>query len=291
MEKDPNAKELRSSCIFERDGDVFLPTGLATGPWYAGTQHGSAMLGLLAQAVETHPSDSPSQVVRQTVDMMRAAPMAPVAAQARTYRKTRNAEFVEASLTADGEEFARATAMRFRVNPIAVSDEWRGETRQLQLPPAATFDPIDHASDDQEAFHQSLEIRPVPGFELPVMWIRLRVPFIGGEETSPLVRAAVASDFTYSMPMMRKAMSNPESYRDETFAAINADTSINLHRPMHGEWVGLYCRVFYSDLGAGSARSELHDESGVIGHVSQSLLVRDITGKPPAWRDDQKSSS
>jgi len=247
------------------------------------------MLGLLARAVEQHPSEEPTHVVRLTVDLMRAAPLKPVQTIARSYRKTRNTEVIEASLVAEGEEYARATAMRFRVNPVPVSDEWRGDSRELQLPPAPEASSITMAQPDREVFHQALEIRPLPGFELPVMWIRLRVPFVAGESTSPLIRAAVASDFTYSMPMLRKAMRDPQSFLDDSFTSINADTNLNLHRPPEGEWVGLYCRVFYDDVGAGSAHSELYDESGVVGFVSQSLLVRKMK-RPLAWKERRPSS-
>ena len=48
------------------------------GPWYEGTLHGSAMLAAIARGAEQHPTDVPRQVVRLTVDMMRAAPMSPL---------------------------------------------------------------------------------------------------------------------------------------------------------------------------------------------------------------------
>ena len=100
----------RAEAIFETDGERFLPTRLAQGPWYPDTQHGGPMLGLLARAVERFPSEQPMQVARLTVDLLRAAPMAPVSVTARLYESRRNVEFVEASLLADGREMARATA-------------------------------------------------------------------------------------------------------------------------------------------------------------------------------------
>ena len=44
--------------VFRRDGELLVPTPLATGPWYAGSQHGSAMLGLLARAVDRRAAES-----------------------------------------------------------------------------------------------------------------------------------------------------------------------------------------------------------------------------------------
>lgn len=281
----------RSTSVFRREGDDWVPNGLAAGPWYPGTQHGSAMLGILAHALDSHESASPMQVARMTVDMMRAAPMQPVQTRVRTTRAGRSVEFLEVTLESEGEIYARANAMRFVVNPVPVPEEYRGEARDLRLPEPSGFGPpgMDE-EEDYEAFHQALEIRPVPGFELPVLWLRLRVPLVEGETPSPFVRTAVAADFTYSLPNMRRATMDPDSIGNQPFASINPDTALNLHRPMTGEWVALYCHVHYAEHGAGSALAQLYDEQGVIGHASQSLLVRPIDRQPSVWRERQKQS-
>ena len=59
--------------VFHQDGERLMPTHLATGPWYPGTQHGSAMLLMAAIAVERVSTNIPRQVTRLTVDMMSAA--------------------------------------------------------------------------------------------------------------------------------------------------------------------------------------------------------------------------
>src|SRR5690606_30116211 len=64
--------------LFTLDGDLIVPGPFTRGPWYDDALHGSAMLALMARAAEQHPTDVPRQVVRLTVDMMRAAPMAPL---------------------------------------------------------------------------------------------------------------------------------------------------------------------------------------------------------------------
>jgi hypothetical protein len=288
-----NLPALASQSIFRCVGDELHPTGLATGPWYGGTQHGSAMLGLLARAVEQHPSDVPMQVGRLTVDMLQAAPMSPVTTQCRSYRKGKSVEIVEASLRAEGIEYARASAMRLIVNPIPIPAEERGGRETLTLPDAldAPGRAITSRDDDDEAFHQSLELRPVPGLEAPILWIRFSVPLIEGEEPSPLVRVAVASDFTYSAPTIGKVMRNPKVLMQQSFVSINPDTTLSLHRPLIGEWVALDARAYYGEEGAGSAAATLHDEQGVIGSAFQSLLVRDPSRKPPSWKEHARRGS
>ncbi len=265
-----------------------MPTALARGPWYDGTQHGSPMLGLLARAVERQPSDRDRQVVRLTVDLMRAAPMAPVRCRATTVRPGKNVEIVEASLLdADGErEFARARAMRFRVAEIAAGE---GDHLPALHPPELPvrsdlrerFGKVEgDAGQGREAFHHALEMRPTAAFETPTMWFRFKVPLVEGEEPTPLQRVAVISDFTYSVPFMRQIATNPRLLQERPFVAINPDTSLNLHRPAEGEWICLDARTEYGDAGAGTALARIHDEQGLVGHASQSILVRGVEARP-----------
>jgi hypothetical protein len=102
----------RDCAIFEKDGDLLIPTVLAKGPWYANSLHGSSMMGLMARAAEQHPSDIPRLVSRLTVDMMRAAPMAPLRTETEIVRSGKNVEFLDVRLFAGAELFIRATAMR-----------------------------------------------------------------------------------------------------------------------------------------------------------------------------------
>ena len=47
---------------------------------------------------------------------------------------------------------------------------------------------------------------------------------------------------------------DPESaHRERDFTTINPDTSLNLHRPMIGEWLCMDSHVHYAGCGAGSA--------------------------------------
>lgn len=301
---DAAGRPLAARCIFEKGGggdgeeEVLHPTALATGPWYEGTQHGSPMLGLLARAVERHPSDRPRQVVRLTVDLMRAAPLAPVRCVARTLRPGRSVEIVEAELRDAGEPghgaapaaYARARAMRFRIQEIDVGG---GDAIPVDPPPerpaARSLRRIFGEGEERvesrpDAFYHALEMRPVAAFETPTVWFRLKVPLVAGEETTPLQRVAVVSDFTYSVPFMRQIAGDPRRIRDRGFVAINPDTSLNLHRPAVGEWIALDARTTYGGIGAGTAHAALYDDEGLFGHASQSILVRGPESRPASAR-------
>ena len=65
-------------------------------------------------------------------------------------------------------------------------------------------------------------------------WLRLQVPLVVGEAITPAQRVAAAADFA-------SGVGNPLDVTEA--AAINADLTIALHRPLLGEWVGLDSRV------------------------------------------------
>ena len=273
--------------IFAPDGGAFAPTELARGPWYPNTQHGSPMLALLARAIERVPADRPAQVTRLTIDLMRAAPMSAVRTEARVVRRGSAVEVLEAELVAGDEVFARASALRFRIAEIDVPAELAGAAVAPPLPTTAMRFPWSEPRADvpENPLQHALEMRPVPGFEQPIAWLRLRVPLVAGEENSPLVRVAYVSDMTYSVPLMRQMMKRGrEGLALRPFVAINPDTTLNLHRAAEGEWICLDAGTSYASHGAGTALARLYDARGSIGHSSQSLLVRGVEAAPESWR-------
>ncbi len=272
--------------LFEREGDDLVPTPLCSGPWYPDTQHGTPMLGLLARAVESLPCERPMQVTRLTVDLMRAAPLRPVRTEARLRRAGRNVEYVDASLLCEGAEYARATAMRTRVGEVAVPPDVDGRSEpHPPLPPdAADLAWGSRTEDREEALHQAFEVRPVPGFETPTAWFRLDVPLVRGEPLSPLVRVTAASDFVYGVAVIRRHQLDPKYFLRQPFVAINPDTTLNLHRPLEGEWVCLDTRTSVDGMGAATACARLYDAGGPIGFASQSLLVRGPEAAPESWK-------
>jgi hypothetical protein len=274
--------------IFRRDGECFVPTELARGPWYPGTQHGSAMLGLLAHAIESHPAPYPAQVTRFTADLLRAAPMAPITTPTRIIKTGNSMEVVEATLEADGEVFARASAMRFRIAEIDTRDDTpRYGSGHFELPDAHPAMARSLDTEGEEAFHFAVEFRPALGVEEPVVWLRMKAPLVDDEPLTPFIRTALSSDWTYSVPFMHKIFSGGADVDPaRSFSSINPDTSINLHRPMRGEWLCLDAHIHYGNQGAGTAMAYLQDQDGPIGHTSQCILVR-----PPHKLPDRMANS
>jgi hypothetical protein len=95
-------------------------------------------------------------------------------------------------------------------------------------------------------------------------WFRMRVPLLGGEETTPLQRLAAAGDFG-------NGISATLSWGEWVF--INPDLTLYIDREPVGEWVCLQAQTIIAAGGVGTAESVLYDLRGRVGRATQSLLV------------------
>jgi hypothetical protein len=279
--------DAKPAALYQPDGERLVPTRLARGPWHKDTQHGGPMQGLLARAIERHPAAKPMQIVRFTVDLWRAAPFAPVTLRVRTVREGKSAEWLEAELCTGDEVAARASALRLRVEDVtAPPDRVPPATGALEdAAPAIRWLGAPSDGEGPSDFVNAIELRPVDGFVRPAAWLRLRVPLVEGEKTSPFVSAATLTDMVYGLPIVR-AVQRGAQFASQ-LVAINVDTSLQLHRAPVGEWIGLDAEVCYGPDGAGLGRASLADTDGALGFAQQSLLLRDAAARPSEWEEHE----
>ncbi|MDX2168289.1 MAG: thioesterase family protein [Deltaproteobacteria bacterium] len=260
--------------IFHRDGDRFVPTELARGPWSPQAQHGGAPAGLLALLVERCAGGEAMQVARLTIELLRPVPIAPLTARTRLVRPGKKVQLVEAALWHQDTEVARCTALRIRRGAVALPPD----LPTLAPPPTASggiaSQPPWAAAGDYRAFHNAaVEHRFVRGsFAEPgpaTDWIRLRVPLIDGEPTAPISRAAAAADFGNGVSWVLGRTAN--------YSFINPDLTVYLHRYPQGEWVCLDAVTYPAATGVGLAESQLFDDQGPIGRALQSLLIEQLS--------------
>jgi acyl-coenzyme A thioesterase PaaI-like protein len=270
----------RDEPLFHRDGDLLVPGALTRGPWYQGTLHGSAMLAAIARAAEGHPTEVERQVVRLTVDMMRAAPMAPLRVETTEARSGKSIDFVDIAMYADDELCVRGSALRMRVADLVV-DEPEDAPPPPPPPPAGDStgeSPFDHPGSDQPAFHHAIDVSVDVDHE--VVWFRLAVPVVEGEHTTSTVTVAAIADWTYAVPHLLRSAQGVPRPTTRAVHAINADTTINTFRPLSGDWVGLRTTAHTGSLGAGTSGAHLYDAAGSLGFSAQSVLVRGPSGAP-----------
>ena len=144
---------------------------------------------------------------------------------------------MEASLYDGDAEVARATALRLRMldDDHLLEPAWSSpDVAPLPPPGDASQFRFPRMESGELGFWNAVEMSPVVGqLFVPgpaVVWFRLRVPVVAGEETLPLQRVAAVADFGNGVG----------SGIDRTrLTFINADLTVTLHRLPVGEWVGL----------------------------------------------------
>jgi hypothetical protein len=166
----------------------------------------------------------------------------------------------------DGKVLIRARGWRLRAGAVEF-DTPPGLPGRSPGPEAG--EPAGFFETGQEhGYHSAMEVRFVSGAFLEPgpaeVWLRMRVPLLAGEETSPLQRVMVAAD-------AGNGVSAPLDWREYLF--INVDLSVHLHRMPTGEWVGLDALTTPEATGIGMSDSALRDERGPIGRAAQTLLV------------------
>jgi hypothetical protein len=251
--------------FYEANGERFASTELTRGPWDPETQHAGPPAALLAREVERLEDAEEFQVARVTFEILRAVPIAPLRVEARVVRPGRRVQLVEGSLSDQEGELMRATAWRLRTAPVELP-----ELPQPEPPPGPeAAEPRDFVPTDQEVgYHTAMEYRFLEGaFREPgpaKVWMRMRHPLVGGEQTSPLQRVLTAAD-------SGNGVSATLDWR--RFLFINVDLSVHLERMPAGEWVCLDAITLPQPNGVGVADTLLLDERGRIGRGLQSLLV------------------
>jgi hypothetical protein len=253
-----------SEPVFRREGDTFVPTGHARGPWDPEQLHGGAPAALIAEAVQ----EEGYLVARLTLDFLGPVPLAPLTVSARTTKPGRSFQVAEAELSADGQAIVRARAVRLRRGHVELP-----ERREDDAPPSAPqtgrLDPFPLHDGHVEGFHRTaMEIRFVDGTDFgegPARaWFRLRLPLVDDQPASPLARVLAAADFG-------NGVSRIVDFAHYLF--VNTDLTVHLHREPAGEWVLLDARTRLEPHGVGLARSILSDERGQLGLAAQSLFV------------------
>lgn len=257
--------------VFERDGDWYLPTALARGPWDARAQHGGAPAALLAHVAEATVDDAAFFLARLTFELTRPVPIAPLRVRVESGRG-RNVRRLQLTLEHAGKPVGRAIALFQRQVPLTVP-----ETTNPVLTPGPEACTEHFASPgltapaDQPIFvGAAVEVRIARGSSLqpgPVAaWLRLQVPVVAGAQTTPAMRTMAAADFGNGTSWVLSA---------EDYLFTNTDLTVYLHRAPVGEWIGLDSETIATGHGLGLATSVLYDAHGRIGIAHQNLMMRE----------------
>jgi Thioesterase-like superfamily len=275
--------------IFLADGELYVPTEHARGPWDPRALHGGAPAALIAAAFERMQPGAELPFARLSFEFLRPVPMAPLKLTTRMSRPGRRVQALEGELSADGVIVCRATALRIVAVPEELPELALEQIRSAapaEIPSPTDGQHVHFALDDMErkSFAASaMEMRFLSGHpltgELPeldtesshvpsgtaTVWMRLRHPLLPNEPLTPLARVMATSDFGNGVAAVLPF---------DRYLFINADLSVSLDRRPQGEWVALDSRTLLYPGGIGWAESVLHDELGPLGRATQALVVQ-----------------
>lgn len=262
----------------EGDGERFVPSEHARGPWDPLALHGGAPAALVTAAFERLAPGAELPIARLGFELLRPVPLAPLRLSTRIVRPGRRVQELAAEVVADvgdGEQLlvCRASALRLQPVPDAlpVADITVGASDLAPMPGPDTGQAVRFALDDSEhtSFASStMEMRWLdePWSLGPArVWMRMRHPLLDEQSPSPLAMAAATADFGNGVSAV---------LRFDRYLFINADLTIHLYRQPRGEWIGLNARTLLSAGGAGVAESVLHDVHGPVGRAFQTLVVQ-----------------
>jgi acyl-coenzyme A thioesterase PaaI-like protein len=274
--------------VYAVDGDRFVATRLAAGPWDPSTQHGGPAAALLAHAMERHEpgwSDSEGRAVmaRVTTEMLRPITIGPVTVDVRSVQQGRRAHRLEASMYADGKLVARGTGLRVVTADVALPpDLAMSSLDEVPSPPEVEWASPPRWITDKEAwgragsgdldrwenFMDACEYRIVEGtWDDPgrcAVWVRTGVDMVEGVGTTPLMRVVATSD-------MSAGVGRVLSFDDYTHP--NADLNVHLSRYPEGEWIGMRALMWAAGIGLAIGEGALYDRGARIGSTTQACIV------------------
>ncbi|MDT7539592.1 MAG: hypothetical protein QOI82_3177 [Actinomycetota bacterium] len=237
-------------------------TAHTIGPWDERFQHGGPPSALLGRAIEQAAPREEMLVARMTVEILGPIPVGDLEIRAAVVRPGRSVELVEAVLSADGRDVARASAWRvLRTEASAIPS-------RHQAPPPLPDEASEMKHDWVDGYLSAIEWRFARGQFMErgpaAAWTRMRVPLVPDEEPSPLQRVLVVADsgngISSELNMLKWHFINPE-------------LTVHVHREPVGEWICLDATTTISTAGAGLATSVLSDLDGPVAVGAQSLLV------------------
>jgi hypothetical protein len=252
--------------IYERDGDVIIPSKAARSPWSPGLQSGHALAPLLATLAEEIPALAPMYATRMVLNLARPVPMSPLRACKNVVREGKKLQAIQVSLQHESGVVADLSVVRAREGHNAVPYPVR------RYPGPEHGEPF-----TGPRVPRRFEVRVLPQTRRPggiTFWLRMHVDVFPDQPATPLAHALCLGDFGSGLGEML-------DYRNWSFP--NFDITLHLFRRPVGEWLLLDCDAETAGLGTVLVSGIVADQDGVFGRSHQTLLVDAVPA--PALRE------
>lgn len=302
---DTTAGNTSPRAIFIQEGELFVPTHLAQGPWYEDSLHGGAIVGLAAYAAEMAPCAAPMRPTRITTELFRRVPMAPVRTKVKPVRDGKRIQQLQVSIFGRGSgsgrdsssgrgsgsghdsdserdsgfphdsvELARANVMRVREDPEAVSEDL--------LPGEDSYAPVPEFLGEEYEVDTSTLASPTekgqPAYPSAFSLRSRRKPrtpraVIWWKMHSQLVAGVPLTPFVRTAATVDFLQSAGGLLGAGKYVSINPDLTIYLHRLSDDPWIAIENEVHFTRDGIGVTNAKLYDRKSAVGSASKSLLI------------------
>jgi hypothetical protein len=243
----------------------FATTALTVSTWADTMQHGAPPSALLVRALERCAPREDTRLTRVVVEILGPVPLTEIEVRSWVERPGKRVELVVAELWAAGPADARGTGWRMQVAdtsavahagdpvlaPLSQAHEIAMDGRFWGTGFVATLDWMWLAEIGCEG----------PG----QVWARPNPVLVEGESLSPIQRLFTVADVANGVG----AKLHPDAW-----TYLNTDLTVHLFRVPQGEWVGISAETSYGPDGVGMCAGVLHDESGPVGRINQTVQVR-----------------
>jgi len=249
--------------FFRREGDSYVPSSMARGPWSPNSLHGRLIAGLLGHEIDRLHGDPELTPARLTVDMYRLPDLSPVQVTTKVVRDGYRIKVIDAEFFSNGVSCGRATSQLLRKMGAPAGQVW-------EPPPWSVPAPADipAPTDKRAGMGGMWATRPIAGamgsFGPRKLWMSDVREIVEGDPMTPFTRVALAADF--ASPFANAG--------DKGLAYINSDMTIYLHRLPVTEWIGFEVVNHHATDGVAIGECWMHDEQGPIGLSAVCALVQ-----------------
>ncbi len=250
-------------------GERFTATDLVRSTWTADIQHAAPVSALLVRALERCAPRDDTRLSRVAIDLLGPVPAdGDMWVRSKVLRPGRQIELISAETLAMDPTVSGADGAGERVAAAAARHR-RTDPRRAPLPaPRSQAHSGNLEKEFDRNYVHSLDWRwltkPLndgPG----EWWIKPTASLVNGETMTPLQRLFAVADCA-------NGIGSKIDITKWTF--LNNDLVVHVHGIPDGEWVGVRAETNYGPDGIGTTVGTLFDETGAVGSIAQSVLVR-----------------